>query len=239
MRGIHRSPVNSPHKDQWRWALVFSLICAWINGWVNNNEVGDLRHHRAHYDVIVSMLLWHWRPCTNDFMLNNIININSFFCLNNAVIGICYYTYIYCCLYLVCHQPTSFSLLDSGNQTISYNPIQPRKLLQVKYFPKIINTFHFSCLGTCHFTHIFLSKTSPILGQTSSVTPRLVIWVNKTLDNIGTCDMSTNQIKTKSCLHFLWDSVAHCRSTWVFVFVVPWNTLVCSSVSRQTYKSMA
>ena len=31
----------------------FSLICAWINSWVNNREVGDLRRHRAHYDVIV------------------------------------------------------------------------------------------------------------------------------------------------------------------------------------------
>ena len=30
MRGIHRSPVNSHRKDQWRRALVFSLICAWI-----------------------------------------------------------------------------------------------------------------------------------------------------------------------------------------------------------------
>ena len=29
--GIHRSPVNSPHKGQWRGALMFSLICAWIN----------------------------------------------------------------------------------------------------------------------------------------------------------------------------------------------------------------
>ena len=28
VRGIHRSPVNSPHKGQWRGALVFSLICA-------------------------------------------------------------------------------------------------------------------------------------------------------------------------------------------------------------------
>ena len=36
VRGIHRSPVNSPHKGQWRGALMFSLICAWINGWVNN-----------------------------------------------------------------------------------------------------------------------------------------------------------------------------------------------------------
>ena len=51
--GIHRSPVNSPHKGQWRGALMFSLICAWINDWVNNREAGDLRRHRAHYDVIV------------------------------------------------------------------------------------------------------------------------------------------------------------------------------------------
>ena len=51
--GEFMSPVNSPHKGQWRGALMFSLICVWINGWVNNSEAGDLRHHRAHYDVIV------------------------------------------------------------------------------------------------------------------------------------------------------------------------------------------
>ena len=51
--GIHRSPVNSPHKGQWRRALMFSLICAWINGWVNNREDGELRRHHAQYDVIV------------------------------------------------------------------------------------------------------------------------------------------------------------------------------------------
>ena len=56
VRGIHRWPVNSPHKGQWRGALTFSLICAWINGWVNNREAGDLRRHRAHYDVIVMRL---------------------------------------------------------------------------------------------------------------------------------------------------------------------------------------
>ena len=53
VRGIHRSTVNSPHKGQWRGALMFSLICAWLNGWVNNREAGDLRRHRAHCDVIV------------------------------------------------------------------------------------------------------------------------------------------------------------------------------------------
>ena len=53
VRGIHRSPVNSPHKGQWRGALMFSLICVWLNGWVNSREAGDLRCYRAHYDVTV------------------------------------------------------------------------------------------------------------------------------------------------------------------------------------------
>ena len=57
VRGSHRWPVNSPHKGQWRGALMFSLICAGINGWVNNREAGDLRRHRHHYDVIV-MCMW-------------------------------------------------------------------------------------------------------------------------------------------------------------------------------------
>ena len=47
---------TSPHKGQWRWALMFSLIGAWINGSVNNHEAGDLRRHRAHYDVIVMII---------------------------------------------------------------------------------------------------------------------------------------------------------------------------------------
>ena len=49
-------PVNSPHKGQWRGALMFSLICVWINGWVNNREAGDLRRNRAHCDVIVMLI---------------------------------------------------------------------------------------------------------------------------------------------------------------------------------------
>ena len=40
--GIHRSPVNSFHKGQWRGALVFSLSCTWTNGWVNNQDTGHL-----------------------------------------------------------------------------------------------------------------------------------------------------------------------------------------------------
>ena len=46
-------PVNSPHKGQWREALMLSFICTCINGWVNNGEAGYLRRYRAHYDVTV------------------------------------------------------------------------------------------------------------------------------------------------------------------------------------------
>ena len=56
--GIQRSSVNSPHKGQWRGALMFSSICACINCWVNNDETPSrpLWPHRndltyAHDDV--------------------------------------------------------------------------------------------------------------------------------------------------------------------------------------------
>ena len=49
VRGIHRSPVNSPHKGQWRWALLYSLICVWINrGW-----------------WFETLSRWLWRHCNN------------------------------------------------------------------------------------------------------------------------------------------------------------------------------
>ena len=75
VRGIHRSPMNSPHQGQWRGALMFSLTCVWINGWVNNREAGDLRRYRANYDVIVlhitdycCLKLYNWKKF-NSFMI--------------------------------------------------------------------------------------------------------------------------------------------------------------------------
>ena len=56
------SPVTGEflHKGQWRGALRFSLICVSINCCVNNRQAGDLRRHRAHYDVILMM----WGACS-------------------------------------------------------------------------------------------------------------------------------------------------------------------------------
>ena len=52
---------NSPVTDDFpslrpvtrSFGVFFFFICAWINGWVSNGEAGDLRRHRAHYDVTV------------------------------------------------------------------------------------------------------------------------------------------------------------------------------------------
>ena len=66
--GNHRSPVDSPHKGQWRGALMFSLIGAWTNGWANNRDDGSLRCYRAHYDVTV--MKWHER----------VLKTHRFFC---------------------------------------------------------------------------------------------------------------------------------------------------------------
>ena len=52
---VGNSPASGefPIQGQWRGALMFSLICVWINNWVNNRVAGDLRRHGAHCDVIV------------------------------------------------------------------------------------------------------------------------------------------------------------------------------------------
>ena len=79
--GIHRSPGNSQHEGQWRGALMFSLICVWINGWVNNREAGDLRRYRAHHDVTVMLFYavntpWHPAPSCHSFTLE-IVSYNN------------------------------------------------------------------------------------------------------------------------------------------------------------------
>ena len=96
--------VNSPHKGQWRRALVFSLICAWINGWVNNRESGDLIRHRDHYDVTVMIFLGihcmcMWKVIVHDFPsswnVSKIIVVtvlyNNMTVWNGATLLTCYY----------------------------------------------------------------------------------------------------------------------------------------------------
>ena len=73
VRGIHRSPVTSPHEGEWHGALVFCLIYIWTNGWANTRDAADLRRHRTHYDVnlmciptiTVTVSVSHWGRVTH------------------------------------------------------------------------------------------------------------------------------------------------------------------------------
>ena len=60
VRGIHRSPVDCPHKGQWRGASMFPfylpVICAWTIDLENNRNVGDLRRHLYDVTVMTSLL---------------------------------------------------------------------------------------------------------------------------------------------------------------------------------------
>ena len=49
---------------------MFSLIYAWIDGWINIREAGDLRRHRVHYDAIVMMTTWHGHYFHNTGLLS-------------------------------------------------------------------------------------------------------------------------------------------------------------------------
>ena len=117
-RGMHRSHVNSPYKGQWCRALVVSLICAWISGWVNTREVGGFRRHRAHYGVIVmnnhgmdylSLSIYMYQSRTVDMLI-----------LSKYVSIIKMYAHICVCL-LLCifaHRSTTWLVSDTECGTI-------------------------------------------------------------------------------------------------------------------------
>ena len=61
VRGFYRSPVNSPHKGQWRGAFgVFFDLC--LNKRFSKQTRGDLRRHSAHCDVIAMWLYQYIQP---------------------------------------------------------------------------------------------------------------------------------------------------------------------------------
>ena len=111
VRGPHRSPVNSPHKDQYRGTLMFSLICACINGWENNRKAGDLRRHRTHLDVIVM------------FYLILVVYSISICCVSPSL----YTVTLYCtlCTYLLPHTSLSTCVLFSKTNSDEYYLILP------------------------------------------------------------------------------------------------------------------
>ena len=77
-REIHRSPVNSPHKGQWRGVLMFSLMC--LNERLSKQSRGWwFEKLSSHYDVTVMTTDFYRR--TTDFTV--IFRITSFLLNDN------------------------------------------------------------------------------------------------------------------------------------------------------------
>ena len=77
VRGIPRSSVNSPHKGQWHGAMMFSLICIWINIWINNCEAGDT------VAPIMTSLWWVMSHGHHDIWITSHSNVWSTACLTS------------------------------------------------------------------------------------------------------------------------------------------------------------
>ena len=84
VRGIHRSPVNSPHKGQWRGALMFSLTCAWINGckqsgswWLETPSRSLWRHCNALSATGFGTQTWYDFMCLNGYNIARFLHISG------------------------------------------------------------------------------------------------------------------------------------------------------------------
>ena len=112
--GIHRSPANPPHKGQWRGALVFSLNCTRINGWVKPSwewrfetlSCSSWRHCNVWYAFKQPQTLINW------FIDIWSSKQNAKFCRINFLYSL---THKKCSIYLY-HNYTEISHLHSVNK---------------------------------------------------------------------------------------------------------------------------
>ena len=131
VRGIHRTPVNSPHKGQWRGALMFSFICAWINDWINNREAGDLRRHRAHYDVILMPWWIAITHCRRYEFSRCMCCVWSYPCISSGFIWRNY------CYIAVCNNELS---KGTASDTTAFCPVACKKIKKSIYHHTVYGT---------------------------------------------------------------------------------------------------
>ena len=81
----HRWIPLTKASDAEHWCFLH--LC-WIDGWVNNREVGDLRRRRAHYDVIVMPCLQTKRGWLSIKMLSYLCG--TYYCRDTTVVRLSY-----------------------------------------------------------------------------------------------------------------------------------------------------
>ena len=111
VRRIHRSPVNSPYKGQWRGALIFSLICACLNKRLSKQSRGwRFETPSGSYDVNVMQFE---KACTANWLDTN----HEYFILiiTRDSEGIMFSPWVFVCVSVyVCHDvwPDDLTMKD-------------------------------------------------------------------------------------------------------------------------------
>ena len=155
VRRIHRSPVNSPHKDQWRGALILSLICAWTNGKINNPDADDLRCYGIHYDVNV---MYYWRSScgisTKISREHNFVGMTTVCLVWRICTALCFVinklVFLDTCLVKVITLRTANILAP---HTCHISEMQPDDVIKWKHFPRywpLVRGNHRSAVNSPH-----------------------------------------------------------------------------------------
>ena len=186
MRGIHQSLVSSPHKGQWRRALMFSLICVWTNNWINNWDAGGLRCHHAHYNFTVMFnLRQHWDNqqlvCNINYiwleqhLMNRWIVIHSKYLKEFKAIYFSNYKYIhkFCCWQLLC----PFDWKSTFQSIMNLHLLYPEDSFSIRYNDKQI-LMYIQCLKN-HWTNkswvrdffIYRQINKSIMGLDKDLSP--------------------------------------------------------------------
>ena len=87
VRGIHRWIPRTKASDAELWCFLCS---AWINGWVNYHEAGDLRRHRARYEVTIMCTIVLLSSSLTNWPLGGSSSFNSIIIIQNSVLRTCF-----------------------------------------------------------------------------------------------------------------------------------------------------
>ena len=154
--------MNSPHKGQWRRVLMFSFACAWTNSWLNNRDAGDLRRHRAHYDVTV--MTW-----TNMNILSviNHLEIDSDILFLHTVCDLLKCIYFFWCWVSLWKYDMSYKYISNIHNKMEM------------FHNKIMFCYRGLCISTNHFIQHETKLTAGIKDVPGNLIIRKLKWIRR------------------------------------------------------------
>ena len=147
--GISVVAGESPHKGQWHGALMFSLT--WNNNWANNGDAGDLRRHRANYDVSVIF------PRSLEATCLGVVVIASFYLIliSTVIIGV-----VLCSVFIIHAIPRTLGVIYMYTDTENWTNVNISKDVEYPWQSFVILCCLKTLLYLCYVRHLLPMFTS-------------------------------------------------------------------------------